>query len=177
MAAALFMALTRSLLVAEAQREMSPRRALQSVNRLLRQLGDPDMFVTVFYGVVDVAARRLTYARAGHEEPFLLREGKATRLGGAGTVLGMLDADELTLAEEGVDLRPSDRLVLYTDGLADALGPGGEPFGLDRLERLLAGAAGMSPADLCATAFAAVAAYQGDAEQFDDMAMLVVGVA
>jgi serine phosphatase RsbU (regulator of sigma subunit) len=60
MPAALFMALTHSLLLAEARRERSPRSVLTNVHRLLIELGEPDMFVTVFYGVVDVASRRLT---------------------------------------------------------------------------------------------------------------------
>jgi serine phosphatase RsbU (regulator of sigma subunit) len=137
MPAALYMGLTRSLLLAEARRERSPRAVLLSVNQLLRELGDPQMFVTVFYGVIDPAAHRLTYARAGHDYPLLLHAGAVTRL------------------EGGLD---------------------GQRFDLDRLTQVFLRHAGRALDDFCTATFADLAAYQGAAEQFDDMTLLVVGV-
>ncbi len=174
MPAALYMALTRSLLLAEARRESSPRAVLNNVHRLLLELGEQDMFVTVFYGVVE--AQQLVYARAGHDRPLLLREGKAQSLGGEGMFLGFPDLDELNLSEEQVTLAPGDRLVLYTDGLTDALSPAEQPFGLRRLTALLQSQANLPPAKLCAVTFDHLAAYQGDAAQYDDMTMLVMEV-
>ncbi len=134
------------------------------------------MFVTVFYGVVDTAAGTLTYARAGHERPLLLNAGRAEPLGGSGRFLGLLEGDDLPLTEERAALRPGDRLVLYTDGLVDALAPDGRPFGLDRLTAFLAGHAPLPAQDLCSATFDELGAYQGEAEQFDDMAVLVMEV-
>jgi serine phosphatase RsbU (regulator of sigma subunit) len=176
MPAALYMALTRSLLYAEARRERSPRAVLLNVNRLLRELGEPHMFVTVFYGVIALPARQLTYARAGHDYPLLLRDGTSIALGGRGTVLGMLEAENLGLTEEQIDLTPGDRLVLYTDGLTDVLNTGGQRFGSEQLDELLRAHAELSPATLCDATFAALADFQGDAEQYDDMTMLAVAV-
>ena len=176
MPAALYMALTRSLLLAEGRRESSPCTVLINVNRLLRELGEPKMFVSVFYGVVEGAARRLTYARAGHDRPLLLRGETVQSLGGQGAVLGFLDQDDLHLSEERVVLAPGDRLVLYTDGLTDVLDADHRPFDLRRLRSLLQSHAGLSPAEMCAATFADLAAYRGAAEQYDDMTMLVVGV-
>jgi len=170
------MALTRSLLLAESRRERSPRVVLTNVHRLLLELGEPDMFVTVFYGVVDIPSRRLTYTRAGHDRPMLLRAGTIQSLGGTGTVLGSLDLDQLNLSEEQVDLAPGDRLVLYTDGLADTVDTQLQLFGLHRLSALVQSLAGRSADEMCAGVFQGVAAYQGAAEQFDDMTMLVVEV-
>jgi len=176
MPAALYMALTRSLLLAEARHERSPLAVLTNVNRLLRELGEADMFVTVFYGVVEGAARRLTFTRAGHDRPLLLREGIVQELGGQGACLGFLEQDELNLSEEQVALAPGDRLVLYTDGLTDVLAPDNRSFGLGRLKALVGSKADLSPDELCAATFAELAAYQGTAEQYDDMTMLVVEV-
>jgi sigma-B regulation protein RsbU (phosphoserine phosphatase) len=176
MPAALFMALTRSLLLAEGRRELSPARVLSRVHRLLLELGDPAMFVTVFYAVLNTAGGTLTYARAGHEEPLLVRDGDVRTLGGVGRFLGLLDADELPLDEAVIPLRPGDRLVLYTDGLTDALSPDGLPYGLDRLKAFCATHASLDPADLCTAAFDELARYQAGGEQFDDMAMLVMAV-
>jgi len=176
MPAALYMALTRSLLLAEARRERSPYTVLNNVHRLLMELGQPDMFVTVFYGVVDGPTRRLTYVRAGHDRPVLLHEGVVQTLGGEGTFLGFPDLDELHLSEEQIDLVAGDRLVLYTDGLTDILSPAGRPYGLSRLTTTLLAHIHLPPDELCAATFADLAAFQEHAEQYDDMTMLVVEV-
>lgn len=185
MPAALYMALTRSLILAEARRlqdpkgsrtSPSPRAVLENVHRLLLELGQPDMFVTVFYGIVDGPARQLTYARAGHDRPLLLRENQMQTLGGEGTFLGFLDLDELHISEEQIDLAAGDKLVLYTDGLTDILSPQGHAFGQGRLEDVLQENASLPPQELCTATFAHLVAYQGTAQQYDDMTMLVVDI-
>ncbi len=176
MPAALFMALTRSLLLAEARRTASPAAVLAAVNRLLLELGEPDMFVTIFYGVVEQAAGCLTYSRAGHDRPLLLRDAQAVELQGSGLALGLLEGDRLALSEEQIDLRPGDRLVLYTDGLIDVQAADGRLYDRDRLKNLLQAHSALPPGALCRTVFDHLAAYQGDAEQFDDMTMLILGV-
>jgi len=176
MPAALYMALTRSLLLAESRREPSPRAVLANVHRLLLELGQPSMFVTVFYGVVDGSARELIYSRAGHERPVLVRDGRAQFLGGEGAFLGFVDDMDLALTEERIALARGDRLVLYTDGLTDAQAADGRAFGLERLVEMIEAHAGLAPDELCAQMFADLAAYQGSAEQYDDMTMVVVEV-
>jgi sigma-B regulation protein RsbU (phosphoserine phosphatase) len=121
-------------------------------------------------------SRRLTYVRAGHDRPLLLRDGSVQALGGTGACLGILEQEDLRLSEEQVVLAPGDLLVLYTDGLTDVMSPDKRLFGLGRFRALLQSYARLLPEDLCETTFADLAAYQGDAEQFDDMTMLVVGV-
>ena len=185
MPAALYMALTRSLILAGA-RERSPAAVLANVNQILLELGGPGMskvlgepsvFVTVFYGVVDRGARRLTYARAGHNRPLLVRGKAVQEVGGQGTLLGLLEGDQLGLSEECIDLAPGDRLVLYTDGLVDSLSPEGEyEYGEERLKAFLAVHGDLPPNELCDAAFAELAAFQGGAKQYDDMAVLATEV-
>jgi sigma-B regulation protein RsbU (phosphoserine phosphatase) len=176
MPAALYMALTRSLLLAEAQRERSPHAILRNVHRLLLALGEPDMFVTIFYGIIEVPTRRLTYARAGHDRPLLVRAGTVQQLEGHGTFIGFAALGEVSFSEEELTLAPGDRLVLYTDGLTDAVGPDRRPFDLERFVSSIQSCADLTPDELCKAVFAEVASYQGAAEQFDDMTMLVVEV-
>lgn len=176
MAAALYMTLSRSLLRAEARRVHSPYEALVNLNHLLVELGEQGMFVTVFYGIIDRKERRLCYARGGHDCPFLLRDGRAELLGGRGMALGLFDDEDFHLTEEWLSLAPGDRLVLYTDGLTDATNPQGELFDRQRLQSLLEDLTPLTPKDFCAVAFERLAAFQGSAAQFDDMAMVVVEV-
>jgi serine phosphatase RsbU (regulator of sigma subunit) len=176
MPAALYMALTRSLLRAEARRALCPSDVLTRVNELLLELGEPNMFVTVFYGVVERATRHLIYTRAGHDHPFLLRAGAALELGGRGAALGLFDNDLFRVSEEHLDLAPGDRLVLYTDGLTDVMDPDGQLFSHERLKVLLENHAEQNPVNLCEGVFGDLAAYQGTADQFDDSTMLVVAV-
>jgi sigma-B regulation protein RsbU (phosphoserine phosphatase) len=106
----------------------------------------------------------------------LLREGAAHPLEGTGAVLGFLEQDELRLSEEQITLMPGDRLVLYTDGLTDVVGPDDQLLGMGRLQPLLLSHVGSSPDEMCAATFTDLRAYQGSAAQFDDMTMLVLEV-
>lgn len=176
MPAALYMALTRSLLRAEAHRERSPRAVLYNVNQLLQELGELKMFVTLFYGVIERASRRLAYARAGHDRPVLLRDGKTLELGGQGHPLGVFGQGLFQVSEEHLQLNPGDRLVLYTDGLTDVMDASGQRYDREQLLALLGAQAGLPPSRLCEAVFASLADFKGAAEQYDDMAALIVEV-
>ncbi|MCW5864051.1 MAG: SpoIIE family protein phosphatase [Anaerolineae bacterium] len=176
MPAALYMALARSLILAESRQFASPAVVLARVNQLLLELGEQDMFVTVFYGVLDPAAGRLIYARAGHDRPFLIRDGAAATLGGRGMALGLFDNALFQVSEEELLLRAGDRLVLYTDGLSDVVNPAGQMFDQRRLIALVLRHAARPPDDFCRALFADLTAYQGSAPQFDDMALVVAAL-
>jgi len=174
MSAALYMALTRSLIHAEAKRSSSPRKVLMSVHRLLLEMSQADMFVTVFYGVIDPAQNNLRYARAGHDRPLLLSPttGEWRFLTGEGTALGFVK--EVSLEEVVVDLHPGDLLIFYTDGITDANSPTGEFFGSERLRETVCAAGGLGADDMCDHIFEHVDQFQTGAVQHDDMALLVV---
>ena len=88
-------------------------------------------FVTLFYGVLDSRARRLTYCDAGHEPPILVRGGEVSRLEAGGPLLGVYD--EAEFAYEAVELQAGDALVVFSDGACDATNFKGERFGRERL--------------------------------------------
>ena len=173
MPAALFMALTRSLMRAEAQRSPSPKEALLRVNKLLLEISRTELFVTVLYGVFDLAARTLCYARAGHERALYHspRKDECRFLEGDGMFLGMVEP--VVLEELCLDLYPGDRVVLFSDGITDANSTDGELFGRQRLATAIAEAEESTAQALNDSVFERVASFQAGAEQFDDMALLV----
>ncbi len=177
MSAALYMALTRSLIRAEAKHHPSPREMLLSTNKLLMEMTQGDMFVTVFCGVLELDHGVLCYARGGHDYPLLFNPltRQCRALTGKGTVLGCLEAVELE--EVSVDLHPGELLVLYTDGITDANSPGGEFFGIERLRKAVCASGTLSAQDACDLIFDRVARFQRGGVQYDDMAVLVVKMA
>ena len=174
MAAALFMALTRSLIRAEAQRNPSPRSVLLNVNCLLLEMSQAGMFVTVFYGVLDVGQGLLQYVRAGHDRPLLLQAdlGECKVLDAEGMALGVVE--EVVLEEVAVCLGSGDLLILYTDGITDAISPSGEFFGVKCFQDTMLAARAMDAQGACDLVFERVGQFQAGAAQFDDMALLVI---
>ena len=97
-------------------------------------------------------------------------------LSGDGVVLGFLSSEHLHLTEESLELDPADRLILYTDGLIDTISPEGTRFDRVGLHALLKDVGHLPANELCDAVFNALIEYQGTAEQFDDMTLLVVEV-
>jgi sigma-B regulation protein RsbU (phosphoserine phosphatase) len=176
MPAALYMALTRSLIHAEAKRSASPRRVLLSVHRLLLEMSQADMFVTVFYGVLDPAHGTVRYVRAGQDRPLLFsaRTRECHFLTGNGMLLGNLE--QINLEEADANLHAGDALILYSDGITDANSPAGGFFGAERLQQAVCAYAHQDAQALCDGIFADVDRFQKGAAQYDDMALLVVKV-
>ncbi|MDY7041850.1 MAG: GAF domain-containing protein, partial [Chloroflexota bacterium] len=118
--AALFMALSRTLIRVTAHGGRSPAEALQRANELIMSDADSELFVTVFYAILDQQTGTLTYASGGHNPPLLIRRnGQVESLRARGTVLGIVE--HIELEEKQISLEPGDVLVLYTDGVTDAI--------------------------------------------------------
>jgi len=172
--AAIFMAVTRALFVAQARNFTSPQATLHNIHRLLMQVSTFEMFVTVFYGILNLHSLQMRYARAGHDRPIVYRPASSDMqlLEASGRFLGLLDG--LELEERMVQLLPGDLLVLYSDGLTDAGRARGDPFGLERLKAAIRTHGQGDAQQACDGIFDAVLEHQGSAEQFDDMALLVI---
>ena len=104
---------------------------VRRLNIMVHRDSKPTEFVTLFYGVLDAANRRLTYCNAGHPPGLLLRDGEITELRGDNMVLGV-EPDE-TYQQTVIDLLPNDMILLYTDGLTDAMNFTHETFGRQRI--------------------------------------------
>lgn len=172
--ASLYMAVTRTLFLQESLLSLSPRQVALSVHRALFRVATRyDTFVTAFYGVLHRPSGRLTYVRAAQDRPLLYRPGAGIEaLPGNGRFLGMLL--DLTLQEYTVDLQPGDRLVLFSDGIPDAVNHADEPFENERLQQAILQHAQLPAADLAERLIATVSAWVNSAEPFDDMTLLVV---
>jgi serine phosphatase RsbU (regulator of sigma subunit) len=174
--AALLMALTVTLLRAEARRIESPSEVLQAVNRELMQVNDTGLFVTALYGILDDSSGTFHYARAGHSVPLLLDAGRQpVEVGhGVGQPLGLFE--EMLVDEASLDLVTGGLLLLYTDGVTEAVNPQGEFFGDERLLATVRSSDGASPDQTCGAVWDALQAYQAGASQEDDVTLLAVGV-
>jgi PAS domain S-box len=135
--AALMMAACRASLRLCAPGELSPAAVLRRVNRALQPDMPPGMYITLFYGILNLDTLALRFCRAGHEPALLLREGGGAPvlLGDGGMALGMAPDElfEATLDEGRVVLAAGDLLALYTDGINEACNAAGDEFGRDRL--------------------------------------------
>src|SRR5215204_1177673 len=135
--AALVMASTRSMLRAVARgSDYSPGEVLSRVNDSLVTDIPPNMFVTCFYGVLDPKSATLTYANAGHDLPYLHRNGEAEELRARGMPLGLMPA--MNYEEKEMVLQAGEAALFYSDGLVEAHDPQGEMFGFPRLRALVA---------------------------------------
>lgn len=174
--AALVMAVVRTLFMVESRRSQDPVEVALAVHRgVLEVAPSADIFVTAFYGVLHLPSGRLTYISAGHEQPLLIRGGASIQqLKGNGRFLGMIEI--LELGEFLVDLEPGDRLVIFSDGVPDAMNDSGEQFGHERFLTSLS-RHGASPVEKLVESLAAdVAEWSGEAAPFDDLTMLALEV-
>jgi serine phosphatase RsbU (regulator of sigma subunit) len=134
--AALVMASARSMLRAVAQASDSPGDVLRRVNDPLATDIPPNMFVTCFYAILDPESGSLTYANAGHDLPYLHRNGTAEELRARGMPLGLMPG--MGYEEKQTILHSGEAALLYSDGLVEAHDPEGEMFGFPRLRALVA---------------------------------------
>jgi serine phosphatase RsbU (regulator of sigma subunit) len=174
-AAALLMAFARPVVHAALQAASGPADALRRTNRILVEELHTPLFITAVAGRLDIRTGRLRLAIAGHEPPLLVPAGGGpiVPVGDGGPMLGM--SSPLALVETEVELGPGDRLLLYTDGLTDAITPDGERFGKARVTATIEGARGGSTADLVAALSSAVDGFCRGAQQVDDVTLVAVG--
>ncbi|MBK8984654.1 MAG: SpoIIE family protein phosphatase [Chloroflexi bacterium] len=174
--AALFMAVSRTLFLQEGKHSLSPAQVALAVHRGIMDVSaTDDIFVTAFYGVLHRPSGRLTYVRAAQERPLLYRPGEGLRaLPADGRFLGMFD--ELTLVEDTIYLQPGDRLIIFSDGVPDAVNPAGQRYDYERLWAAIENGGGLTAVALVQHIVADLDHFSLDAAPFDDVTLLVVAV-
>ena len=169
--AAIFMAISRTVIRATALRQHSPATCLSESNNLLCNESVNGMFVTVFYAVLNIHTGDVVYSNGGHNRPVWIRKGEtAEMLPVTGNMaLGVMSG--LPYNERTIHLEPGDSLFLYTDGISEAMNPKGELFGDARLIETCSQASASAKA-MIGRMEQRVSAFVDGATQYDDMTML-----
>ncbi|WP_439813788.1 SpoIIE family protein phosphatase [Zavarzinia sp. CC-PAN008] len=172
--AALFMAISRTVLRATALSGLSPAETLATANDILSVDNPAEMFVTLFYAIYDPPTGRLLYCNGGHNPPLIRRaDGRVDELRGAGGIaLGMMDGLPYDEAEN--HLAPGDTLLIYSDGVTEALNPAQEEFEMARLSGHLGANPETDPEALVRAIVAEVDRFAAGAIQADDITVLAL---
>jgi serine phosphatase RsbU (regulator of sigma subunit)/putative methionine-R-sulfoxide reductase with GAF domain len=172
--AALFMAVSRSLLKSVALAGSPPGECLRRVNALLCLDNSAELFVTVFYGVLDTRTGELEYSNGGHNPPYVVRgEGDVHPLEGTGgIVLGVFD--DIQYRAKRAALRPGDGVFLYTDGVTEAMDAEGNLFSDPRLQALLAQHGRASSEAITRAVVDEVRRYSASVPQSDDITTMAI---
>ncbi|UCH89592.1 MAG: SpoIIE family protein phosphatase [Thermoplasmata archaeon] len=176
MPAALFMALSRTLVRANTVQDPTAARAITSANKLICEDSKASMFVTLFYAIFDSKKRILTYVNAGHNPPLVLRKdtSEIVLLKAKGIALGVVESIELEEVE--VELSSGDIVVLFTDGVTEALNDKGAQYGEKRLKDLLASNRKLTPQKIVDKIKADVKEFTRGEPQADDITMIILKV-
>jgi serine phosphatase RsbU (regulator of sigma subunit) len=183
------MAELKGLVLSLSQIHESPRELLIAANRIIAEHLDARSFITMTYAIIDLRARTMTYARAGHTPLIYVpgRDGDAGSGGHAeilapdGLVLGLkIDRGEMferLLQEDTIRLRAGDLYLFFTDGISEAMNAQDDCFGEKRLGQLVESHAHLPSDELRERVLREIAAFVGDAPQHDDMTMILLKVA
>jgi sigma-B regulation protein RsbU (phosphoserine phosphatase) len=174
--AAIFMAVVRSLLRAEASRCLAPAQVLRNVNELLLEMNTEGMFATLLYGVLHPAIKEFHYVRAGHEQPLLVNAAGEVNnpLPQNGQPLGILPDPDLD--EQSCHLDSGSVLLLLTDGVKEEKDPQGRLFGMQQLKEIIVQNRQQPAQAMCDHLLDALNVFRGSLTQSDDITLVAIKV-
>ena len=172
--AALFMVIGKTLIKDHTGLHDDIGEVFTEVNNILCASNSEEMFITAFEGVLNLKTGELRYVNAGHEIPFLCRKGGVFEpyKVRAGFVLAGMQG--IRYRAGSIQLEPGDKVFQYSDGIPEAINSEKAPYGMKRLESVLAKNSEKAPSELLPLVKADVDAFVGDADQFDDITMLCI---
>ena len=172
-AAGIFMAVTRTLIRATTVPGRSPLEIMNRVNAQLAKENQASLFVTMILGIVDTATGRMVYGQGGHNPPILVpAQGKPTYEPAGGMPLGVFE--DAKFGERELQLKPGETLLVYTDGVTEAMNEAKDLFGEDRLEKAVTGVASLSPEKIAERVIEQVEGFVLEAERSDDITLLAI---
>ena len=172
--AALFMAVSRTVIRTKGIGCLDSEEVIGQANRMLSEDSVNSMFVTVFYGIINVETGVVEYVNAGHNPPYLVRaDGTWERLPKADNlVVGVME--ETPYHKHHIQLNPGDGLVLYTDGVTEAFDADANEYKEERLEALLPSFKGKNCEEICQAIYEDVKVFTKEAPQSDDITTVVL---
>lgn len=169
--AAIFMAVSRTLIRATGIKGISPAECMNNVNRLLCNESVSSMFVSVFYGIFNTSTGEVEYVNAGHNPPYIISGNNVRQLEMTnGIILGCMD--EFDFISKKVNLRPGDQLFLYTDGVTEAFNISEELYGEKRLESFLLANMSLDIEEVVKRSIQEIALFSSGIRQSDDITLL-----
>lgn len=169
--AALLSAMMQGMFAAQAAASDTPSQTITRVNLALYRRGIESRFVTLMYGSISPDGR-LTYCNAGHNPPLVVGASGVRRLEVGGPIVGLFE--HATYQEETVVLNPGEWLIVFSDGVSEALSADGEEFGDERIISTVTGQTGTDPHGMLKAVFADVREFTKGAAQSDDITALVL---
>lgn len=172
--AALFMAVTKTLIKSFARVGVTPDAIVSHVNEELAEGNDACMFVTLFCGIMNIKSGEIQYANAGHNPPMVLKKSGAVEWLPRASSLVAGAMPGVPYKSEVFVLSPGDSLFLYTDGVTEAMNPEEELFSEERLEKCLATCAGRPITETLRLVMDDLHGFTRDAPQSDDITMMMI---
>jgi hypothetical protein len=180
MGAAIYMTLTKGILQAHAEENVSPKIVMDKVNKLLYRTVEKNTFVSMFYAVLDVDRKKLSYSRAGHNPGILYSHqgGSTKELKSKGMALGLERGHIFreTLIEEEISLADGDLVVLYTDGLTEAMNRSRAEYGESKLVNSIKEYRELPSQRIIELVFKDIQKFTNGYPQHDDMTMVVIKI-
>lgn len=171
--ASLLMANLQATLRGQTHKEVVPNECLRRCNNMLFRSTNPEHFVTLFCGILDAEKHQFTFCNAGHNFPLWFSGGKdPVLLKTGGVVLGVIQG--YAFEQETVGLAPGDVVVIYSDGVTEAMDSAEAEFGEEQLKEIVSSHLDDPASELIDRIFGSVKKHAGDHPQSDDMTMVVV---
>ena len=174
--AALFMALSRTMIHASTMGNSTVANSMEQANKLIFADTKSGAFVTLFYGIIDSKQKTFRYVNAGHNPPILLKEAsnEIVLLKARGIALGAVE--DIKLQEAEIKLTPGDEVILYTDGVTEAINQKKEQFSQERLIKVIKDNRNLSAQDLMEKIQNEVKLFVDNQPQFDDVTLMILKV-
>ena len=172
--ASLFMSVTMSYIRAYSSKDASPKEVIEKLNNTMTQNNDANMFVTLFFAILDTKSGELHFVNAGHTEPYIISKKETLQALSSpkNPIVGAFEGIEYV--EESIKLKGEEKLFLYTDGVNEAYSKEDEQFSEERLKKLLTQSKNLTPKEIIQKIYDALLLFCQEYEQSDDITMLCI---